>query len=145
MISQNDKRQLFEEMGGIEQVNKVTKVFYDYMYNDPWLSQFFEGIPRDHIESQQNLFMQAALGGDNRYGGKTPPSAHQHINITEEVYQARQSHLKQAFKDTGTSSLMANRWLELDELFHDRIVKESIGDCIMRYSTEGIRDFKKPL
>jgi hypothetical protein len=39
---------------------------------------------------------------------------------------------------------MANRWLELDELFHDRIVKESIGDCIMRYSTEGIRDFKKP-
>ncbi len=143
-ITQTDKSRLFEEMGGVTEIKRVTKVFYEYIYNDPWLKQFFDGIPREHIESQQNFFMQAALGGENKYGGKTPPSAHQHINITEEIYQARQSHLKQAFKDCNTSPKMSNRWLELDEIFHDRIVKKSIDDCIMRYPAEGIRDFKKP-
>ncbi len=142
--TQTDKTRLFEEMGGITEIKRVTKVFYDYIYDDPWLKLFFDGIPRDHIESQQNFFMQAALGGENKYGGKTPPSAHQHMNITEEIYQARQSHLKQSFKDCNTNPKMAVRWLELDEIFHNRIVKKSKDDCVMRYPAEGIRDFPKP-
>lgn len=140
----SDKAALFESMGGRQAVMNVTKSFYDKVYEDPWLSQFFSGIPRDHIEAQQNDFMQAALGGYNQYGGKTPPSAHKHINITEDVFHARQQHLLQAFQDTHTCQTMIDAWLKIEDTFKRKVVKASIDDCEMRYSTEGIRDFPKP-
>jgi truncated hemoglobin YjbI len=139
-----DKALQFEAMGGRAAVQRVTNCFYDKIYADSWLRQFFEGIPREHIESQQVDFMQAALGGYNQYGGKTPPSGHKHINITEEVYQARQNFLKQAFKEVSADPSMVDLWLKVEDTFKKRVVKESIDDCEMRYSTEGIRDFPKP-
>jgi hemoglobin len=139
-----DKAEQFELMGGREAVTKVTQSFYDKIYADPWLSQFFSGIPRHHIESQQVDFMQAALGGHNQYGGKTPPSAHKHINITEEVFSARQAFLMAAFKDSDASPDLIERWLKIEDTFKRKVVKASIEDCEMRYSTEGIRDFKNP-
>ncbi len=139
-----NKSEIFEQMGGRAAVERVTNVFYERIYKDPWLKQFFDGIPRVHIESQQNEFMQAALGGFNRYAGKTPPSAHQHIYITPEVYDAREAHLVAAFQECNASELMVEKWLKVDETFYDRVVKKSKDDCVMRYSTEGIRDFPKP-
>lgn len=142
-MTEADKSAIFEQMGGRPAVERVTSAFYERIYNDPWLKQFFEGIPRAHIESQQNEFMQAALGGFNRYAGKTPPSAHQHIYITQEVYDAREAHLKAAFRQCSTSELMVEKWLKVDAAFHGRVVKQSKDECIMRYSTEGIRDFPR--
>lgn len=139
-----DKEVQFEKMGGRDAVIRVTRSFYDKVYADPWLSQFFAGIPRDHIESQQVDFMQAALGGFNQYGGKTPPSAHKHINITEEVYLYREALLKQAFVECAANDILVDMWLKIDGTFKNRVVKQSIEDCEMRYSTEGIRDFPKP-
>jgi hemoglobin len=140
----SNKAEQFEQMGGRAAVIKVTTAFYDRVYADPWLSQFFEGIPRDHIESQQVDFMQAALGGYNQYGGKTPPSAHKHINITEEVYSARLQLLLEAFKETDTKKDMVDLWLKIEDTFKRKVVKASIDECEMRYSSEGIRDFPKP-
>jgi hemoglobin len=140
----SDKALQFESMGGRTAVMQITTAFYDKVYADPWLSQFFEGIPRDHIESQQVDFMQAALGGHNQYGGKTPPSGHKHINITEEVFSARQGFLTQAFKDVNADQRMVEMWLKIEDTFKRKVVKDSIDDCEMRYPTEGIRDFPKP-
>jgi hemoglobin len=140
----SDKELLFDSMGGRSAVLQITSAFYDKIYADPWLSQFFEGIPRDHIESQQVDFMQAALGGHNQYGGKTPPSGHKHINITESVFSARQSFLTQAFKEVNADQRMIDMWLKVEQTFKRRVVKDSIEDCEMRYSSEGIRDFPKP-
>ncbi len=131
-------------MGGRNAVEKITTAFYEKIYADPWLSQFFEGIPQPHIEKQQNDFMQAALGGFNKYGGKTPPSAHQHINITEEVYAAREAFLEEAFAECQSHPDMIDMWRKVDETFKRRVVKESKDECIMRYPAEGIRDFPKP-
>ncbi len=144
MPAVTDKQRKFEEMGGVEAIKVATTAFYDYMYDDPWLSPFFDGIPREHIESQQVFFMQAALGGENKYGGKTPPSAHQHMYITQDIYDAREAHLKQAFKDCQTKPEMVERWLAIDDTFSSRIIKNSKDDCIMRYPAEGILDFPKP-
>ena len=143
-MAKTDKSRAFEEMGGLPAIEHVTKVFYERIYNDSWLKQFFDGIPRAHIEAQQNDFMQAALGGANRYSGKTPPSAHQHIFITQEVYDAREAHLIAAFNECSTSEVMVEQWLKVDATFHWRVVKTTKDECIMRYSSEGIRDFSKP-
>jgi len=143
-MTASDKSEIFESMGGRSAIERVTNAFYQRIYDDPWLKQFFEGIPRSHIESQQNDFMQTALGGPNRYSGKTPPSAHQHIFITQDVYDAREAYLIAAFKECNTSELMIEQWLRVDATFHGRVVKKSKNDCVMRYSTEGIRDCPEP-
>lgn len=145
MSAVDNKSQMFEEMGGRAAIEKVTDAFYDRVYADPWLSPFFDGIPRTHIQAQQNDFMQAAMGGRKGYSGKTPPSAHQHMYITDEMFEARQGHLKAAFRICNTSEKMVEKWLEVEELFRGRVVKDSVSDCVIRYTTEGVRSFPKPL
>lgn len=145
MSAVDKKLQMFEEMGGRAAIEKVTNAFYDKVYADAWLSPFFDGIPRTHIQAQQNDFMQQALGGPTFYSGKTPPSAHQHMFITEEIFEARRAHLISAFKECHTSEKMVETWLAMEDVFRGRLVKDSVSDCVMRYSTEGIRSFPKPL
>ena len=138
------KLQEFEAMGGVKVLETISKLLYDKIYEDPWLKQYFEQVPQEHIERQQVAFMQAALGGPNLYCGQTPPAAHKHINITDELYAARQIHLDEAFKQSGANSNLIERWQRIDDAFFNRIVKTSIGDCEPRYKTDKILDFPKP-
>jgi truncated hemoglobin YjbI len=100
-------------MGGRAAVQRGTNCFYNKIYADPWLGPFFDGIPREHIESQQVDFMQSVLGGYNQYGRKTPPSGHKHINIIVEVYQTCQKFLKQVFKEAIADLGFINLWLKI--------------------------------
>ncbi|NQV70059.1 MAG: group 1 truncated hemoglobin [Pseudohongiella sp.] len=145
MSAVDKKLQMFEEAGGRAAIEKVTEAFYDKVYADPWLSQFFDGIPRSHIQAQQDDFMQAALGGRRGYSGKTPPSAHQHIYITEEMFEVRQAHLMSAFRECHASERMVEMWLAIEDAFRGRLTKDSMSDCVMRYPAEGIRNYPKPL
>ena len=45
---------LFHELGGIPCLEKVHVIFYDKLLSHPWLKDFFEGVPRPHLESQQS-------------------------------------------------------------------------------------------
>ena len=132
-------------MGGRKILEDISKVFYDKIYSDPWLKNFFLSIPQEHIELQQVEFMQAALGGRNDYAGKTPPHAHKHINITDDAYNAREVLLFEAFKECNASQLLIEKWDAIDRAFYSRVVKKSINDCEQRYPQEGIIDIPKTL
>jgi truncated hemoglobin YjbI len=139
------KQELFESYGGRAILEKVSKVFYDKIYCDPWLKSFFKHVPQEYIEAQQVDFMQTALGGKNIYAGKTPPHAHKHINITDEVYRAREKILLESLKECNVSDTLSKRWIEIEDVFYGRVVKSSINDCQARYPEEGVLDFPKPL
>jgi len=134
----------FEEMGGRKMIELISKVFYDKIYDDLWLKQYFKKVPQEYIEKQQVDFMQAALGGPNVYAGKTPPHAHKHIYITDDVYKAREALLRASFNECNASAQLIDKWLDIDMAFYGRVVKTSKDDCIERYSAEGIIEFPKP-
>lgn len=134
----------FESMGGRDILERVGKVFYDKIYEDPWLKNYFTEVPQEYIEKQQTDFMQAALGGDNIYAGKSPPNAHVHINVTDDVYQAREALLMEAFIECNAPQPLIDKWLKIDLAFYDRVVKKSVEDCKPRYQGEIILDFEKP-
>jgi len=134
----------FEQMGGTAIIEKISKIFYDYIYDDPWLKLYFTDIPQEHIERQQVAFMQAALGGENLYCGQTPPAAHKHMYITDELYKARQVLLDKSFKESCASSLLIEKWLRIDDAFFNRIVKNTPEDCQKRYKTDKILNFPNP-
>lgn len=128
---------LYEQVGGIAVLRRVTKVFYDKVYDHPWLSQFFATIDKDHIASQQAEFMQGALGGPKIYCGRKPTDAHPHIHITDESFDLRQELLRQSLVEVGIDAPIAARWLALDEAFRSRLVK-SRGECHKRFPSDTI-------
>ena len=139
-----DKQAEFERLGGRKLLEDVGKVFYDKIYSDPWLKNYFHNVEQEHIERQQVNFMQAALGGDNIYAGKTPPHAHKHIFITDEVFKAREELLMESFKECHVSEEMIKKWLAIENAFYGRVIKKSIDECEQRYPAEGILDYPRP-
>ena len=139
------KLEYFESIGGRQSLITINKIFYDKIYKHPWLRQYFEKIPQEHIEIQQVDFMQKVLGGKNVYVGKAPPIAHTHINITDELFAERKKLLCEAFVETNAHPEMRQKWLSLDESFHRVLVKKSLAHCVPRFKTDPILDFKNPL
>ena len=134
----------YEAMGGQSALVKINKIFYDKIYQHPWLKQYFSAIPQDRIEHQQVHFMQRVLGGPNTYMGKTPPMAHRHMFISEELFQLRQELLVASFDEANAHPALREKWLALDEVFKKNIVKASPADCIPRLSTEGVLNYPNP-
>lgn len=126
------------------QIGRVNKAFYERIFDDPWLSQMFQGVRREHIENQQTDFMLSALGGPKRYYGKSPSDAHPHIFVNEEIWQLREKYLKEAFVETGFPDEYGQRWLKVDEAFKHAIMKTDVGDCTKRYTSDDIRYFPTP-
>jgi len=138
------KTREFEALGGTDIIQRVSKVFYDKVYEDAWLKLYFEAIPQEHIERQQVAFMQAALGGENLYCGQTPPAAHKHMYISKELFDQRQRLLNEAFIECHASPRLVERWLKIDNAFFLRIVKSTPEDCERRYKSDSILNFPKP-
>ena len=41
---------LFDELGGMQGIERVHRIFYDKLLMHPWLKGFFDGVPRPHLE-----------------------------------------------------------------------------------------------
>ena len=136
-----NKSEAFEQMGGRKVLEAINKIFYDKVYDHPWLKLYFEKIPQAHIEVQQVDFMQKVLGGENLYVGKAPPAAHQHIFVNEQLFDLRQTLLKEAFKEVNADQLLVDKWLNIDQSFKRIIVKARPDDCKRRFTTDPILDF----
>jgi len=134
----------FEKMGGRSSLIIINKIFYDKVYKHPWLKQFFQQIPQQHIENQQVDFMQKVLGGENLYVGKAPPVAHMHIKINDDIFQVRKELLEEAFFEANADPELMNKWLALDESFKRVIFKDSSAQCKRRFKTDNIVDFPNP-
>lgn len=138
------KKSLYDELGGRPTLEKVHKIFYDKIYADAWMGKFFAHINQTHIENQQTDFMASAMGGPQNYSGAFPVPAHKHMNISEELFSYRHDLLKQSLKEAGVSDELAAKWLKIDGAFKAGIVKKSIDDCQKRFFTDEILDHPNP-
>lgn len=134
---------LYERLGGMPTYTKVHKIFYDKVYAHPWLSKYFTHRPRDVLESQQSKFMSQLMGGPKIYGGQTPKSAHQHILVSEELFDLRAQLLSDSIKEAGVSDQLRQEWLAADATFKRIVVKSSVKDCSQAYSNQPILNFSK--
>lgn len=135
---------LFERIGGYDVLKKVHKIFYDKIYADAWIGQFFADISQETIENQQTDFMAQAMGGPDKYCGAFPIPAHQHMNITPELFEHRHALLTEALKEAGVPDEHAAAWLKIDGAFKSGLVKKSPADCKRRFATDEILDYPKP-
>lgn len=136
---------LFDALGGNATLVRVHRIFYDKLYAHPWLKGFFVGIERHVIEQQQTDFMTSAFGGPDRYQGKFPVPAHQHMYITAEIFDLRHAMLEQSLEEAGIAPDLRARWLKVDGAFRGKMCKESVSECKGRFKTEPILVVPRPL
>ncbi|HFE37452.1 MAG TPA: group 1 truncated hemoglobin [Gammaproteobacteria bacterium] len=135
---------LFDRVGGFKTLEKVHKIFYDKAYEHVWLKHYFADKPQEVLEQQQTDFMAQLMGGPKRYAGKTPKMAHQHINITEELFKLRQDMLSESLAEAGLSDELRKEWLKADATLKLAVTKKSINECTGSYAAQKILDFPKP-
>ena len=135
---------LFDELGGMQGLERVHRIFYDKLLMHPWLKGFFDGVPRPHLESQQTEFMAGLFGGPKVYGGRPPATAHVHMFITEEVFFTRHILLEEALDEARVREDLKERWLDADMGMKRALVKDDISECEGRYKNEPIIAIEKP-
>lgn len=118
-------KSLFEQVGGLATLQKVHKVFYDKVYADAWLGQFFEGHTQAAIEARQTQFMAEKMGGPVQYMGKPLKLAHRQFYITQELFDYREQLLERSLEEVGVAAALIERWLKIDRAFTAHIVKPS--------------------
>jgi len=134
---------LYERLGGKETFIKVHKIFYDKAYADPWLHKYFTDKPQQVLESQQTDFMVQLMGGPKIYGGKSPKSAHQHIVITDELFELRSGMLSESIKEAGVANDLRQEWLDADRTFKRALEKKSEAECTQAYPGQPILNFPR--
>lgn len=134
---------LYDRLGGKPTFVKVHKLFYDKAYADPWLRKFFTDKPQEVLENQQTDFMIQLMGGPKAYGGKSPKSAHQHMVISDELFELRSRLLSDSIKELGFSDALREEWLDADRTFKRALAKSSAAECIQAYPNQPILDFKR--
>lgn len=135
---------LFDKLGGRATLERVHKVFYDKVFEHPWMKSFFAGVNRDAIEKQQTDFMTSNMGGGKIYCGGLPKPVHKHMFITTELYDLRQKMLIEAMNECGIDGELAARWIKIDDAFRGSLVKDGIDECEKRFATDELLAFPKP-
>ncbi|NIQ00185.1 MAG: hypothetical protein GWM98_06940, partial [Nitrospinaceae bacterium] len=92
----------------------------------------------------QTDFMTSNMGGGKIYSGALPKNAHRHLFVTQELFDVRQSILRECIREAGVPEDLAERWIRIDEAFRTSIVKSDPGECEKRYFTDEIKIVSKP-
>jgi hemoglobin-like flavoprotein len=119
-------------IGGETVVTSIHQRFYDAIYEDDFLGNFFHYRAKYLLVRKQTEFMIAAFGGVNHYRGEPPAFVHMHMFITAEMSAIRERYLRWAILSEGLSESICEAWLKVDRSFHSSIEKDHVDDCVMR-------------
>ncbi|MDH5433008.1 MAG: hypothetical protein OEY19_03620 [Gammaproteobacteria bacterium] len=137
-------KNFLKEVGGEDVIKQVHQRFYDVIFEDEWLGTFFYGKNKPTLVRKQTEFMLNCLGNYSDYHGETPALIHLHMFITEDMFLLRRQMLKDAILSHGLSESVAEKWLYIDGIFRDGIVKKDISECVMKCVGQMPISAKKP-
>jgi hemoglobin len=84
---------LFTRIGGMGAVNAAVDLFYQKVMQDPRINFFFRHIDMEKQSGKLKAFMAFAFGAPLPYSGQALRAAHQHMQLTEEHFNAVAEHL----------------------------------------------------
>lgn len=122
----------YDEVGGLPTLQHVHKIFYDKIYEHPWLKLYFENFKQEAIENRQTLFMGEKFGGPE-YFGKPLKQAHENMYITQELADVRHQILRESLQEAGLNEEQTKRWLRIDEAFMVQVTKKSVESFYKDY------------
>jgi hemoglobin len=96
-----DRRPLYERIGGAEGLGRLVDAFYSAILADPELAPFFAHVSMDKLRRMQHEFLAAALGGPEKYSGTALSQAHSGLGITTRHFNRFMQHVIEAMQQLG--------------------------------------------
>lgn len=118
-------------MGGRATLDAVHRIFYDKLFRNPWMGQYFDGIEQAMIEEHRSDFMTGPMGGWHIGCGRPPKQAYSHIEVSVELFDRRHRFLREALEEFGAADTERREWLRIDQAFRSAVLRLKEG-CIPR-------------
>jgi hemoglobin len=113
---------VFEQIGGAPAVDAAVDIFYRRVLNDALISHFFDSVDMDRQIGKQKAFLTMAFGGPNAYTGKDMRSAHAHMKIKEQHFQAVAGHLQGTLQELNVPQHLIDAVMNIAASTHDDVV-----------------------
>jgi hemoglobin len=84
---------IYDAIGGPAAVEAAVDEFYGRVLADPQLAGYFADTDLGRLKGHQRTFLTAALGGPQRYAGRSMADAHAGRDITPTAFDAVVGHL----------------------------------------------------
>lgn len=94
---------LYERIGGEAAVDKAVDIFYDKVLADERISGFFDNLDMVAQANKQKKFLTMVFGGPSEYDGADMRSAHAHLSLNEEHFNAVVEDLAATLKELGVA------------------------------------------
>lgn len=94
---------IYEEIGGAPAVGAAVDAFYDRVTSDPTLTNYFDSVNMGRLKGHMRAFIAAAVGGPDPYLGRDMETAHAHLEITDQAFDAVVAHLVAVLDSLGVS------------------------------------------
>ncbi len=127
------KQNLYDAIGGLPTIQKVHKTFYDKVYADDWLKQFFADFDQQIIENKQTSFMGEKMSGP-KYLGKPLKQVHENMYISRDLFERRHALLGESLQEANIEPSYIERWLRIDNAFMKTVFKSSIESFYRDYT-----------
>jgi methyl-accepting chemotaxis protein len=119
---------LFEQIGGRDAVAAAVDELYVRLLADAGLAPYFAGKDLDRLKNGQVQFISAALGGPDRYRGRSMRTAHSSLGITQDHFDQVAGHLGDALAHLGVPGEITEAILETVSSLSPEIVSTPAGE-----------------
>ncbi|MBO0767072.1 MAG: group 1 truncated hemoglobin [Solirubrobacterales bacterium] len=92
---------IYDAIGGEPAVNAAVESFYEKVWADPDLLEYFATADRERLKGHQRAFLTTALGGPTAYAGKSMAEAHKGRGISAAAFDRVVEHLVATLKELG--------------------------------------------
>jgi hemoglobin len=82
-------------------IRRAVDQFYERIAEDASLTEYFKGADMDRLRRHQVELLAAAVGGPNRYTGRSMVQAHRGLHITDAAFDRVLGHLNATLVDVG--------------------------------------------
>lgn len=114
----------YARLGGDELLRSVLDAFYDRVFVDPALAPFFARADKPTLKGKQFGFLKRCFTGEEGvYMGQRPRNAHHHMVISDAQFDHRARLMEQVLREAGLADEDVRRWLAVEEIFRQQIVK----------------------
>ncbi|HVW32404.1 MAG TPA: methyl-accepting chemotaxis protein [Acidimicrobiia bacterium] len=103
---------LFDQIGGRDALAAAVDELYVRLLADAELAPYFAGRDLTRLKNRQVQFFSAALGGPDRYRGRSMRTAHNSLGITQDHFDRVAGHLGDVLGDLGVPGEITEAILE---------------------------------
>jgi len=97
---EKQKQSLYQRLGGVYNIAPVVDEFLEVLYVDdvlnanPRIKEARDRVPKAYLKFHVTSMVCQASGGPEKYTGRGMKESHQHLNITENEWQAMLADFK---------------------------------------------------